>query len=316
MGDRLRRVRRPAAAFDELVRQAAQGEVLYNDDTSVRILEFLKAGQVQQDPKFPGRTGVFTSGIVSTRESRKIALFFSGRKHAGENLADVLAQRAKDLPPPIQMCDALSRNLPRQFEVILANCLAHARRHVVENVPNFPQECQHMLKLLAEVYHNDAIAREQAMTSQVRLEFHQAQSGPVMERLKNWCDEQLAQRRVEPNSGLGSAIRYLQNHWTPLTQFLRVPGAPLDSNIVERALKRAILHRKNSLYYKTQRGAAVGDLYMSLIHTCQLQHANPFDYLTSLYRNAGRLRLRPSEWMPWNYREALAATGPSPPISH
>jgi hypothetical protein len=129
----------------------------------------------------PGRTGVFTTGIVSTQEGRKITLFFSGRKHAGENLADVLAERAKELPAPIQMCDALPRNLPGELKVILANCLTHGRRYFVEAAANFPEECRYILELLGKVYHNDAISREQAMTPDVRLKFHQIESAPLMD---------------------------------------------------------------------------------------------------------------------------------------
>lgn len=70
-------------------------------------------------------------------------------------------------------------------------------------------------------------------------------------------------------------------------------------------MKRAILHRKNSLFYKTLNGARVGDLFMSLIHTCELNGANPFDYLTELQRHSVALKRYPSEWMPWNYRETL-----------
>ena len=115
----------------------------------------------------------------------------------------------------------------------------------------------------------------------------------------------------EPNSDLGSAVAYMLNHWEPLTLFLRVPNAPLDSTIVERALKKAILHRKNSLFYKTQRGARVGDLFMSLIYTCQLSNVNPFDYLTALHRNAHRLVREPAQWMPWNYSDKLATSLPA-----
>jgi transposase len=115
-----------------------------------------------------------------------------------------------------------------------------------------------------------------------------------------------------PNSGLGQAIKYLLRHWQPLTLFLRKAGAPLDSNIVERSLKRAILHRKNGLFYRTLHGAQVGDLFMSLIHTCQLCGANSFDYLVELQRHARDLAARPTEWMPWNYRETLARTIPHP----
>ena len=251
------------------------------------------------------RTGTFTSGIVATGEGHRIALFFSGRQHAGENLKDVLAQRAADLPPPIQMCDALSRNLPGELETILANCLAHGRRQFVDVAERFPEECRHVLESLSVVYHNDAIARERNLSPEERLLFHQAESGPTMEELHAWLARQFDQRLVEPNSALGGAIAYLLKHWEKLTLFLRVPGAPLDNNICERALKKAILHRKNAFFYKTCRGAHVGDIFMSLIHTCELCGANPFDYLTELERHADDAASNPQDWMPWNYRETL-----------
>ena len=293
--------------FNELIRQASDGDVLYNDDTSVKILEFLNHNRVIEDKDFPGRTGVFTTGIVSTRDGRKIALFFSGRKHAGENLADVLAQRARELPSPIQMCDASSRNLPRQLKVILANCLTHGRRQFVDAAANFPEECAYILETLGNVYHNDAAARERGMTPEARLTFHQAESGPLMDQMKNWFAQQIDEKRCEPNSGLGSAIAYMQTRWHELTLFLRVPGAPLDSNIVERALKRAILHRKNALFYKTKRGAGVGDLFMSFIHTCHLAEVNAFEYLTLLQQNTDHLAREPGRWMPWNYIQTLSS---------
>jgi transposase len=299
------------AVFDELIRQAAAGEVLYNDDTSIKILEFIQHERVVEDPKLPGRTGIFTTGIVATQQGRRIALFFSGRKHAGENLADVLAERAKELPPPIQMCDALPRNLPGELEVILANCLTHGRRYWVQAAANFPEECRYILEILGKVYHNDAIAREQAMTPDQRLKFHQTESTPLMDEMKRWLDKQVDEKLCEPNSDLGSAVAYMLNHWKPLTLFLCVPGAPLDSRIVERALKKAILDRRNSLFYKTQRGARVGDLFMSLIYTCQLSNVNPFDYLTALLRNADRLAREPALWMPWNSSETLAGLMPA-----
>jgi len=253
------------------------------------------------------RTGLFTSGVVSTHSGWRIALFFSGVRHAGENLKKVLARRAEELGPPIQMCDALSRNVPGPLKTILANCLAHARRRFVDVVENFPEPCRHVLESLKVVYHNDATARKRKLSAETRLAFHQAHSGPTMERLKVWLTEQFEQRLVEPNSSLGGAVAYMLKHWEKLTLFLRVPGAPLDNNLCEQALKKAILHRKNALFYKSDQGAQVGDLYMSLIYTCQLNKVNPFDYLTELERHADQIVCHPERWMPWNYGETLTA---------
>lgn len=307
-----------AAAYGELLRQAAQGDVVYNDDTSTRILELMgnrarqrALAETADDSAERGtssqRTGLYTSGIVSTRQGRRIALFFSGRKHAGENLTDLLMRRAKDLGPPIQMCDALSRNLPKELETIVANCLAHGRRQFVDVIEQFPDECRYVLEALKVIYRNDAIARERNLSPQARLQFHQANSGPTMDQLKAWLARQFDERLVEPNSSLGGAIRYLQRHWEKLTLFLRVPGAPLDNNTAERALKKAILHRRNSLFYRTENGARVGDLFMSLIYTCELCGANPLDYLTELQRHATDVADNPHCWMPWNYRQTLDA---------
>jgi len=293
-------------AHEELIRQAAQGEVLHNDDTGMRVL------RMEREPS-DERTGVFTSGIVSTAPGRNLALYFTGRQHAGENMADVLAQRAAELPFPIQMCDALSRNVPQLgtgVEILLANCLAHGRRQFVEIAGNFPDECRYVLEMLGRVYGNDADARECGLSPEQRLELHRERSAPVMNELHNWLERQLAERKTEPNSGLGKAITYLLRHWRPLTLFLREAGAPLDNNIVERSLKRAVLHRKNALFYRTLNGAAVGDLFMSLIHTCQLCDANSFEYLIELQRHAIELTANPADWMPWNYRAALAHAPP------
>ena len=127
-----------------------------------------------------------------------------------------------------------------------------------------------------------------------------------MDDLAIWMTEQFDLRLVEPNSGLGKALTYLTKRWDALTLFLHKAGAPLDNNICERALKRAILHRKASMFYKTLKGAEVGDIYMSLIHTCVMCGINPFEYLNALLRNAQAVIGQAARWLPWNYREQLA----------
>jgi transposase len=298
--------------FEELIDQAAQGDVVHNDDTRARILEFMGKRRAKEEPpsehsQGDARSGLFTSGIVSRIGERTIGVFVTGKQHAGENLRDMLRRRAESRGPPIQMCDALSRNTPEALQTIVANCLAHGRRQFVDIYEVFPEECRYVLEALRVVYHNDALAHEQRLSPEERLSFHQAESGPTMDDLKKWLERQLQERLVEPNSPLGAAMKYLLNHWAKLTLFLRKAGAPLDNNICERALKKAIRHRKNSLFYKTLHGAAVGDLYMSLIHTCELNGVNPLNYLTELLRHGDELAKDTAKWMPWNYRRNLLA---------
>lgn len=297
----------PQVIYETLISVAAQGQLLFNDDTHMRVQsvrqEIAAAGSEQE------RTGIFTTGIISKAGSRQIALFFTGQKHAGENLNQVLQRRAAGLDQPIQMCDALSRNEPKEFGTLLCHCLLHGRRQFVDVVEKFPEECRRVIESLREVYRFDAIAKEQKLSDLDRLAFHQKHSQSVMDDLQKWMHEQIEQKRVEPNSGLGEAIRYMLKRWETLTRFLSVPGAPLDNNTAERALKMAILHRKNSLSFKTLHGARIGDVHMSLIHTSELNRVNPFDYLMALQQHAAAVAKAPESWLPWNYQEAIAAAG-------
>ncbi len=195
-----------SAVFEELIRQAAQGEIIHNDDTTMKILALMK--EQRQDE----RTGVFTTGILSITGERKIGLFYTSTKHSGENMADLLSRRQAGLSPPIQMCDALSRNITKEFETLLANCMTHGRRNFVEIVGNFPQQCRYVIETLAEVYKNDKIAKESNMTKEQRLIFHKSNSGTLMKELHDWLNKEMDEKnndRVEPNSGLGRAIKYM-----------------------------------------------------------------------------------------------------------
>jgi len=331
-------------AFRELRRQGAQGEVIHNDDTPMRVLalqgergrearlaalldgkvnehapeaEPAEAGQSPPGTAPPGsgkkeRSGVQTTAIISVGGGHTIALYATGARHAGENLAKLLEQRDAERAQAIQMCDALSRNAPKPFQTLLAHCLVHGRRNFVDVVDSFPEAARRVLLALREVYRHDDHCRQAGLSPEARLAYHQQHSEPVMLELKAWMEQQFEARLVEPNSGLGKAIGYMLKHWQELTLFLRTPKTPLDNNICERALKGAIRHRNNSLFYRTEHGAAVGDIFMSLIHTCKLNGVGPFDYLVQLQKHAAQVRQHPGDWMPWNYQATLAAQPPPP----
>jgi transposase len=297
--------------FDELVDLASDGRILHNDDTHMPILEFMgkrrQALIAEGKLDDPERTGLFTTAVVSVTDHRLIALFFTGRQHAGENLSDLLDERDRTLEPPIHMCDGLDRNRSKDHTVVECNCLSHGRRHIVDEAQNFPEECRYVLEQLGLVFNNDAECKKLGLAGHDRMRFHQQHSAKLMADLEAWIRAEFDEKRVEPNSGLGEAFRYLLKRWTKLTLFLRVPDAPLENNLCERVLKRAIRHRNNSLFYRTARGARVGDIYMSLLHTAELAGENAFDYLTALFENEAAVAADPAAWLPWTCRTTLAA---------
>ena len=303
----------PRAAFQELIRQAAQAPLLHSDDTPMKVLSLMKErARAEAGGVKPVAKAINTSGIVAVlqddaqHKQRRVVLFFTGHAHAGKNMERVLAHRAEELAPAMQMCDALAANVAGEFTTIVANCLAHGRRQVADVAEQFPEAARYVIEALAEVYKHDATCRQEGLSDAQRLSFHQQHSLSVMDGLERWMAEQFDKRLVEPNSGLGKALNYLIGHWAALTLFLRTAGAPLDNNLCEQALKRAIIHRKGSLFYKTVHGADVGDIYMSLIHTCRLCDVNPFDYLNALQQHAQAVIGAPARWLPWNFRGQLA----------
>ena len=299
--------------FEHLETLAAQGELIYQDDTSVRILTLLKANHAMQAQaeamglsRAKERTGMFTTAFVVKVGERTIGLYYSGRSHAGENLAALLEQRGAEHDKPLVMSDALSRNEVDETSVIRCHCLAHGRRQFSDIAEVFPVECQVVLDVLTQVFDHDEEARDQQMSPQARLVYHQDYSGPLMDELKGWLDKQMDDRLVEPNSSLGKAIVYMQGHWETLTRFLWVPSAPLDNNLVERALKLFIRQRNNSLFYKSEYSAYLASVLTSLIITCLYAGVNVLDYFVALQEHRAEVFADPAAWLPWTYQVALA----------
>ena len=242
---------------------------------------------------------MYTTGVVAEYEGHKIALFINGRQHSGENINDILKLREVDKEPIIQMCDALSANIPKDTATIVANCLSHGLRKFVEIVDFYQDMCTTIIEKLSQVFKYDA--ESQTMSDDARLKYHQEHSQPVMFELKKYMASLLDEHLVEPNSPLGKSIKYMQKNWEKLTRFLTVAGTPIDNNIVERALKIAIRNRKSAMFYKTSYSAGIGGMLTSLIYTCDLNQQNPQDYLVALQTHQAAVLDNPEQWMPWNY---------------
>lgn len=304
MWDLIKDVNKPVSViFDVLMTLAAQSDLFLQDDTVARILSVMASNKNNTGKK--SRTGMFTTGLIAYHENHPIYLFLSGTNHAGENLDEVLTHRVPSLPPPIQMCDALSRNHTKIVETILCYCLVHGRRNFVDIESLYPEQCGFVLDSIASVYKHEAHCRNNNLANKDRLEYHQEFSKPVMNKLKSYLENILVSKQAEPNGPMGKAIRYMLNHWNKLTKFLSVAGAPLDTNTVVRSLKLAIRVRKASLFFKTTNGAKVANHMMTVIHTALQSNIEPVAYLTALQKYEDYVVKEPFKWLPWYYQETI-----------
>jgi len=215
--------------YRHILTKGAQGDLIEYDDTSARILELMKENKTRDPTK--DRVGMFTTAMISRVEGKEIALFFTGRNHAGENIVELLKKRTPGLSPPKLMFDGSAMNPPKEFEALLGNCLGHARRNFIDLNDQFPQEIRLVIDLFAQIFHFDAITKEKVMNDDERLKFHQEKSGPLIEALKAFCRDQLENKKAEPNGPLGKAIKYMEKRGTsrsfsksPVLRFPQIPS--------------------------------------------------------------------------------------------
>ena len=286
-----------------LIEEAAQASLIGLDDTHGRVLTL-----IAENKHLPAgaRHGVHSTGFVTVGK-QVIILFFTSRAHAGENLDKLLDLRHPGQEKLTQMGDASGNNTSKRHEekIHVTNCNAHAVRKFKEIQKNFPAPCGIILETLAAVFAHDAATREQRLTPAARRDYHAQHSGPLLADLKAWMETQFRDHQAEPNSALGEAMNYMLKRWERFTQFLYVPGVPLDNNHVERVLKRLIFQRKNSLFFANERSAYIGCALTSLIMTAVEAGVNVFAYLNALQEHRFWVAREPERWLPWNYRQAL-----------
>lgn len=293
--------------FDVFKTLAANAPLFYIDDTGHKILD--------QDPiekptrRGKGtrlRSGIYTSGLIATLDTgRHLVLFQTNIGHAGEWADEVLKTRDANQPAPQVVSDALASNRVTVVDAINVLCNAHSRRKFTEVISNFPEDVAYVLERYGKIWSHEHEAQEQQLSATARRDYHHSHSLPIMEALRDWGKTQLAEDKVEANSGLGKAINYLENHFEGLTAFCHHEGAPIDNNFMEGILKMIATSRKNFYFYKTLAGAKVGDVITSMVATCELNGVNAFDYLVAIQRHRYDVSRHPESWLPWNYSETL-----------
>ena len=283
--------------WQTLLRQAAEGNKFFIDDTKAKVLSLLKENKHQS----PERKGIYTTGLISETDEGKIILYLTGRRHAGENIDRIIRERKSD-KRAILMSDALAANDISDFNFLRSYCLSHGRRNFFDHADKFTEACEFVKARIAIAYKNDKHCKEKTLTPAERLKYHQENSTDSMNDLKSWCEQTLNGKDVEPNSILSTEIKYLLNHWDGLTSFLRIEGAELDNNQLEQKLRLQVLNRKNWLFYKTELGALIGDIICSFLKTCEAANINPFDYFVWVMKNKDLVKAGPENFLPWKFK--------------
>ncbi|MBC8554305.1 MAG: IS66 family transposase [Candidatus Brocadiales bacterium] len=290
------------SVWKALISIAPEGNLFHQDDTKGKVLELFKENQYRTKSDKKARKGIYTSGILSElSDGKKVILYFTGRKYSGENLTGILRER-KSTSVPIVMSDALPSNKIKEREVLETFCNAHGRRKFFDLGKKFEEESKYILDRLEIVYKTDKEAKTKNMCPKKRLELHQEKSKTAIDELEEWFGKAFEKKIVEPNSQLGKSVKYMNKHWHGLTEFMRTPGVPLDNNVLERKLRLPVLNRKNWYFYKTEVGALVGDIIVSVVETAAEAGVNIFDYLVWLQKNKEDVKQNSEKYLPWNFK--------------
>lgn len=297
------------SVFDLMELLASQSFVFISDDTPNKILKL----KLRQDESGKVRKGVYTSAIQATLEDQtEIALYYTANRHQGENMGALLRRRdARANKIPLHMTDGSSHARPKgmgerseddeagHLQVKVARCLVHARRRIFKIREDYREPCDYLLKLFSQIFKvEEELVRNKASPKE-RLEKHTRESAPAMEAILKYCQDSLQQKIVEPNSTLGSAMRYITEDYDALSLFLHDPDSPLHTNSVERMIKDVARHRKNSLFFRTLNGAQTGDIWLSVIKTCEVNGVRPWEYLKDLFQKNTPETISPQHWLPW-----------------
>jgi hypothetical protein len=296
--------------YTALMDEASKSKMLCIDDTGAKILEVIAENQnlPEKQRKACHTTTICATRICANTKARsKILLYITAQKYSGQNVAPLLEARFKQIPDSkvVIVSDMLAANTPHissdlQKNVIMSGCLVHARRKFFELLDFWPNECRYFIEEIAHIYNNED--RCIYMNDKDRLKYHQENSWVHMNNIYNKIESLFASKQVEPNSDLGKAMNYWLNHKKKLTTFLRLKGVVLDNNLSERALKRIIIQRKNSLFFYSRDSAEILSGMASIVATCKENNINAFAYLNWIQENWKLAQETPEHFLPWSYQ--------------
>lgn len=276
------------------------------DDSGAKILS--TSGKIR-DGTTGGRSGVNATALkIMTHQNEEISLFITGLQHGGEVVNTLLHARESN-KQIIKISDAANKNFAlsakSKQQVIEAACNEHAFAMFRSLRNDYPTHYQFVAETYNKIYELDRLCKSEKLNDEERLRRHQKTSLPLMAKFAKWTLVKLNSGTIEENSNEGRAFHYVINQFAKLTEFLKTPGVPLDTNLVEQFLRVSKRYFRNSSFFKTDTGAEVGDMFMSLTRTAIDAGVSPIDYICWCLDNHEDLKMNPNNYFPWMYASKL-----------
>jgi hypothetical protein len=301
----------------------AKAESLRIDDTGAEIIETrrrikaeLEALEAAGEPTKDLRTAINATGVYLETKDEKIILFYTGRHHAGEMLDQLLEHRHASSEKLAKVTDGAAKNFDHNHRDKLAEgtCNTHSFLKFRAIKDKYPLEYATVGAIYDKIYENEDEVKRRKLGKIERRDYHREHSKPLMLKLKEFCDEKIRTKTVEPASALWEPVTFVINQWSRLILFCEEPGVPLDTNLVEQQLIIPLRYLAASFNYHTETGAEVGDRAMSLIATARANDVEAVAFLKECLSNHEDLAKRPEHYFPWVVRERLKKS-PSAPAS-
>lgn len=274
--------------FEEVVITLANDDQISFDDTKIKIQPLEKGGS--------------KTAWASAFIGRNCVVYIFGRDHAGINFKKILEKRKDYLAPIISLSDALPSYESYKEDTLDCHCLTHGRRRFKDALDEDEEFCQKIIALIEKIYEVDKKAK--TLTNLERQQLHAALSAPVMNEIMDLVQNGIEEKKFLPNSELGKGAAYWDEHFNKLTNFIRIPGVPLDTNHVERKIKSPIRIRKQAPIFKTLKGAGRTGRMLSLVETSLFIKIDPRSYL--IWALKGRRKGQAAiELTPWMFKRYL-----------
>jgi hypothetical protein len=189
-------------------------------------------------------------------------------------------------------------------DIIVLNCMAHARRKFSEALSNDSARSQYALTEIQKLYAIERDIMEANLTGDAKLQYRKTHAVPLLEALGEWLQNEY--NAVLPSSAIGKAIFYSLTRWKRLSTYAENDILHIDNNPVENSIRPVAIGRKNYLFAGSHASAQRSAIFYSLLSTCKNYGINPVEWLEDvLTRVAGSPINKIQDLLPQNWKNKI-----------